>query len=132
MLISLPFMNYWAWESAHTWLVLNLVPLVWNPNNSIPIMINKEMVLRVACVRGRTGYQNIAARKRLKTDDDSGKSIGSFLILQKGTKKCGIRTFRGRWRPLFWLATTITLLTSSSTWRFQYQNNDKCKMWNKS
>ena len=60
MLISLPFMNYWAWESAHTWLVLNLVRLVWNPNNSIPIMINKEMAL------GAAGYQNIAARKKIK------------------------------------------------------------------
>ena len=28
--------------------------------------------------------------------------------------------------------TTTTLLTLSSTWRFQYQNNNKWKKWNKS
>ena len=30
------------------------------------------------------------------------------------------------------LITTTTLLTLPSTWRFQYQNNDKWKNWNKS
>ena len=34
--------------------------LLSNPNNSIPIMINKEMVL------GATGYQSIATRKDKK------------------------------------------------------------------